>query len=170
MCKSFRLHKAHHNQPSHKMTLALHLAGEAATTAFGQALARVLRPGLKIYLSGELGAGKTTLVRALLRGLGWADKVKSPSYALVELYEVSSLYLHHFDFYRLNKPEEWMEAGLHEYFDGSGVCLVEWPEKAGELLPRPDIVIRMRVADGAREVTIAAETEAGSECLAQLKT
>ena len=123
--------------------VTLSLSDEVATHALGAALASVLQPGLIVTLEGDLGAGKTTLVRGLLRALGYANKVKSPTYTLVEVHVVSGLNLYHFDFYRFNQPEEYLEAGLDEYFQTSGpnagVCLVEWPDKAGTYpaTPRP---------------------------------
>lgn len=145
------------------------LADEAATLALGAVLARTLEPGLKVYLRGHLGAGKTTLVRGILRGLGYREKVKSPSYTLVELYEVSSLYLYHFDFYRFADQTEWEDAGFREYFDTGSVCLVEWPENAGDLLPRPDLEITLRVEQEGRRIEMAAKTENGRKCLEHMK-
>ena len=115
--------------------LQIDLPDEAATLALGALVARGLQPGLNIYLSGELGAGKTTFVRGLLRELGFEGRVKSPTYALVELYVISRLNLYHFDFYRFRDPEEWHEAGFRDLFSASNICLVEWPEKARDLLP-----------------------------------
>jgi tRNA threonylcarbamoyladenosine biosynthesis protein TsaE len=151
------------------MQLTRSLPDEAATLAFGAALAQALAPGLTIYLDGELGAGKTTLVRGVLRGLGYAGKVKSPTYTLVELYTVSSLYLYHFDFYRFVDPQEWVDAGFREHFNPDTVCFVEWPEKAGEFLPTPDVRIALSVVDEGRSLQIKAETEAGKKCLARLE-
>jgi tRNA threonylcarbamoyladenosine biosynthesis protein TsaE len=145
------------------------LDGEPATLAFGAELARVLTPGLKLYLRGNLGAGKTTLVRGILRGLGYTEKVKSPTYTLVELYKVSNLYLYHFDFYRFTDAEEWEEAGFREYFGAESVCLVEWPEKAGDLLPAPDLEITLAIEQEGRRVEVAALTENGRKCLTRLK-
>lgn len=145
------------------------LPDESATLALGEALAQVLVPDLKIYLHGNLGAGKTTLVRGLLRGLGYAGKVKSPTYTLVELYRVSSLYLYHFDFYRFADPEEWQDAGFREYFGAESVCVVEWPEKTGGLLPAPDIEIALWVAGNGRHAELSAGTEAGRQCLEKLQ-
>lgn len=157
------------------------MADEAATLALGAALAAVLRPGLTIYLRGELGAGKTTLTRGLLRALGHTGPVRSPTYALVELYVISGYILYHFDFYRFNSPEEWLEAGLDEHFNQSTVCLVEWPEKAGDLLPLADIDAVIEVAefetgpaDGAadkqaRRITLNAHSERGTSCLNDLR-
>ena len=121
-----------------------------------------------IYLSGNLGAGKTTLARGLLRALGYVGRVKSPTYTLVELYELSRLYLYHFDFYRFDQPLEFEEAGLREYFNSDAVCLVEWPEKAAGL-PAADMRVLMQVAGSGRRVEIFTETEAGRSCLDGLK-
>lgn len=145
------------------------LPDESATLALGKALAGVLIPGLKIYFHGNLGAGKTTLVRGLLRGLGYTGKVKSPTYTLVELYRFSSLYLYHFDFYRFADPQEWQDAGFREYFGAESVCVVEWPEKTGGLLPAPDIEIALRVAGSGRHGELRAGTEAGRQCLEKLQ-
>ncbi len=145
------------------------LATEADTLALGAALAQGLRPGMVIYVSGDLGAGKTTLVRGALRALGVTERVKSPTFTLLELYTISRLYLHHFDFYRFNRSEEWVEAGFRECFNSESVCLVEWPEKAGGQLPAPDVTIKMDVDGSGRSVTISACTEAGKECLERLQ-
>ena len=122
-----------------------------------------------VWLDGDLGAGKTTLVRALLRALGHAGPVKSPTYTLVELYSVSSLYLYHFDFYRFNDPEEFDDAGLGEYFRSDSICLVEWPDKAAGHVPHADLAVVFRFADVAPErgrvVELEARSAAGAQCL-----
>jgi tRNA threonylcarbamoyladenosine biosynthesis protein TsaE len=141
------------------------LADEAATACLGEELAKVLKPGLVITLSGDLGAGKTALVRAMLRALGYPGKVKSPTYTLVESYVISGLYLYHFDFYRFNDPDEWHEAGFREYFNENTICLVEWPEKAGGLLPVADLRISLAIRGTGREVEIEAGSEKGGQCL-----
>ena len=104
-----------------------HLPDEAATLAFGVQLARGLTPGLTFYLEGDLGAGKTTLVRGLLRGLGYTGRVKSPTYTLVETYGLPGFELYHFDLYRMHDPREWLDAGFREVSDGRAVSLIEWP-------------------------------------------
>ncbi len=151
-------------QPSH----SIHLPDEAATLALGAAIARNLTPGLVIYLHGNLGAGKTTLSRGILRGLGFMGKVKSPTYTLVEVYELSSLNLYHFDLYRFNDALEWEEAGFREHFNDTSVCLIEWPEKAAELLPPPDINLYLTLDGDARNAELVAITPGGSTCLNHL--
>ncbi len=150
--------------------LAAQLADEADTAALGAALAAALEPGLVIWLQGDLGAGKTTLVRGALRALGWAEKVKSPTYTLIEPYALSSLNLYHFDFYRFAVPEEYLEAGLEEYFSGSGVCLVEWPDKALPYLAVPDLEVSLAVAGMGRHCEASARTEAGRKCIRRLES
>lgn len=141
------------------------LADEAATLAAGQRLAHTLAPGLVIYLQGELGAGKTTFVRGVLRGLGYAGRVKSPTYTLVEPYTIGKLELRHFDLYRFNDPEEWESAGFRDEFDGINVCLVEWPERAADLLPPPDLTLHFRLLQDGRELLWQAHSIAGNACL-----
>ena len=150
-------------------TLKTTLENEAETLDLGGALAPCLEPGLTIYLRGELGAGKTTLVRGILRGLGHEGPVKSPTYTLVEVYEISRLHLHHFDFYRFHEPREWIDAGFRESFDGRNVTIIEWPEKAGALLPSADVEIAFEFLDEGRDVTLVSNTIAGQKCLALLE-
>ena len=135
--------------------IATHLADEPATLKLGAHLGGFLAPGLTIFLFGDLGAGKTTLVRGLLRGLGFEGRVKSPTYTLVESYSVSSLYLYHFDLYRFKHEQEWLDAGFDEMFDGCNICLVEWPERAMNLLPRADVEINLALEGEGRSVKIA---------------
>jgi len=151
---------------SHDITLAL--ADEAATLNLGARIAGALKSGLTIYLHGDLGAGKTTLVRGMLHALGHTGKVKSPTYTLVEPYLVSGQQIYHFDLYRFIDPEEWDAAGFRDYFNPQSVCVVEWPEKAGDLLPQPDIDIRLTQKDAGREVQLVANSKTGSACLGQL--
>lgn len=165
--ESVHVHSLDENRQPPKITR--HLADEDATDAFGAELAKVLKPGLMITLSGDLGAGKTALVRAMLRALGYSGKVKSPTYTLVEFYVISSLYLYHFDFYRFNDPDEWHEAGFREYFNENSVCLVEWPEKAGGLLPPPDLRISLDIRESGRDVTVEAGSKKGRLCLRELE-
>ena len=152
------------------MQLTRHLQAEADTLALGAAVAAGLPPGMVIYLRGELGAGKTTLARGILQALGVTERIKSPTYTLVEPYNISSLYLYHFDFYRLRHPDEWVDAGFRDYFSSGAVCLVEWPEKAGAQLPAADMTIDLATAGDARKATLSADTEAGINCLRRLQT
>jgi tRNA threonylcarbamoyladenosine biosynthesis protein TsaE len=157
------------SQPRERARWSGHLSGDASTSALGARLAPFLSPGLHIYLRGELGSGKTTLVRGLLRALGVESGVKSPSYVLVELYVVSRLNLYHFDFYRFLDAEEFGDAGFADYFGGDAVCIVEWPEKAGKTIPLPDIEITLAYAEPGREVNVRAYTETGERCLNGLR-
>ena len=154
----------------HPDHLTLALPSEAETLALGAALAAGLAPGMVIWLDGDLGAGKTTLVRGLLRAAGDSGPVKSPTYTLVEVHVVSGLHFYHFDFYRFNQAEEYLDAGLDEYFSGSGICLVEWPDKAAPYLPAADMRIELRVADagagGGRVAHLTAAGARGRSCLA----
>ena len=121
-----------------------------------------------IELRGGLGAGKTTFARHLLRALGVAGRIKSPSYAIVETYEAPGLAAAHFDFYRFTDPREWEDAGLRELFAADGLKLVEWPEKAEAVLPPPDLQLLIDpAADGTRRVTWQALTPRGVTLLPQ---
>ena len=151
-----------------KPRLSRFLATEADTLALGAALARAIRPGLIVYLIGDLGAGKTTLARGILRGLGYTARVKRPTFTLVEIYKFSRLYLYHFDFYRFHNPEELIQTGFRDYFDGQAACLIEWPEKASGL-PAADLRVELRVTDGGRTADLHAETEVGRLCLDPLR-
>jgi len=144
------------------------LPDEAATLALGAQLAACLAPGLVIFLEGELGAGKTTLVRGVLRALGHAGPVRSPTYALVELYEVSRLNLHHFDFYRFHDPREWIDAGFRESFNGRTISLIEWPRKAGGLLPPADVEITLETSRTGRSASFTSSSSPGQRCIACL--
>ena len=127
--------------------------------------------GLQVQLVGDLGAGKTTLVRATLRGLGHTGRVRSPTYTLVEPYVLArpagELALYHFDLYRFTDPAEWADAGFREYFDSGAVCLVEWPQRAGALLGVPDLVFSLDLdSEGDGRVLVArAYSETGKACL-----
>ncbi|NTV10867.1 MAG: tRNA (adenosine(37)-N6)-threonylcarbamoyltransferase complex ATPase subunit type 1 TsaE [Zoogloea sp.] len=150
------------------MQIRLLLKDEAATLALGAALAAALPVRLTVYLRGDLGAGKTTLTRGLLRALGHTGNVKSPTYTLVEPYVVSRIQLYHFDFYRLNEPDEYLDAGMDEYFAGDGIRLVEWPDKAAPYLDPADLEIQLDVAPQGRSAELNALTENGTACLARL--
>ena len=154
--------------PSPTPPLTLHLADAAATEAAGAALAPALAGGMTVTLVGDLGAGKTTLARGMLRARGWPGAVKSPTYTLVEPYSLSSLYFYHFDFYRFADPEEWETAGLADCFRNDAVCLIEWPERVADLLPPPDLALALSEAGSGRALTARANTGAGERCLTAL--
>lgn len=158
------------HDPHHSDCLSeLRLEDDAATEGLGAALAEGLEPGLVIYLEGDLGAGKTTLARGVLRALGFTGNVKSPTYTLIEPYTVSRLDLYHFDFYRFTQPDEYLDAGLDEYFDGRGVCLVEWPDKARPHVPAPDLRIQLSLAPQGRRADLTAQGERGRRCLDKIR-
>lgn len=149
---------------------SLHWPDETATGRFACALAAL--PELRqayIELQGELGAGKTTLVRHLLRALGVQGRIKSPTYAVVEPYELTGLNVWHFDFYRFSDPREWLDAGFRDIFARPGLKIAEWPEKAAGCVPLADLVIQLDVQDDeARQVTLTAQTNLGASLLQQL--
>ncbi len=144
----------------------------SAMEALGARLAVDCEPGLSFFLRGALGAGKTTLTRGFLRAHGHEGAVKSPTYTLVEPYEMAAVNVYHFDLYRLSDPEELEFMGFRDYFRADAICLVEWPERAQDRLPRPDVDIAITVAvEGqtqGRRVTLHASTPAGVDVLARI--
>jgi len=164
----------------HQQTIVKSLVwrDETQTRLFAAGLA--LQPGLRnatIELRGELGAGKTTLVRHLLQALGVTGRIKSPTYAVVEPYELphpgdgaEPLRIWHLDFYRFQDPREWEDAGLRDIFASPGLKLSEWPDKAGHFLPVPDLAITIDVsADGVRSVQLVAQTPVGANLLGAVR-
>ena len=159
-----------------KATLSLLWRDEQDTAAFAQQLAQhaAVRTAF-IELQGDLGAGKTSLVRHLLRALGVAGRIKSPTYAVVEPYSLAAtptqaaLNIWHFDFYRFTDPREWEDAGFRDIFSSPGLKLAEWPEKAANCLPLADLVVQLSLLDdSARSVTLSAQTELGQALLLAL--
>jgi tRNA threonylcarbamoyladenosine biosynthesis protein TsaE len=153
------------------------LPDEAATAQMGAAFAAAIRAqldaitarGLVLGLSGDLGAGKTSLVRAMLRSLGVTGSVKSPTFALVEPYTVSSLDFYHFDFYRFIDPREFAAAGFREMFGPGAICAVEWIERA-DGVPAPDLALTLTVAAPGRRLHVRAQSELGVACLSEIRT
>jgi len=158
-------------------TLEYLLVDEAATVAFGDSLAKVLQwqaeqkqaqQALVVYLNGDLGAGKTTLTRGFVRGMGHQGNVKSPTYTLVEPYELPPWQVYHFDLYRLADPEELEYMGIRDYFASNCCCFIEWPEKGTGLLANADIIINMVYQDEQRIIDLRACSIRGEEVLQQL--
>ena len=139
----------------------IELAEEADTLALGASLAAGAKAGRVLYLSGDLGSGKTTLARGLIRALGHAGRVKSPTYGLVEVYELSSLNLYHFDLYRFKDKTEWLSSGFGEYFGPDALCIVECPDRAAGLLAPGDLEIELQFAPAGRLARMRARTPAG---------
>jgi tRNA threonylcarbamoyladenosine biosynthesis protein TsaE len=155
-----------HNHDDSRITLSL--ADENATITLARRLAASLKPGMVIYLQGDLGAGKTTLVRGVLNALGYTGRVKSPTYTLVEPYHIAGLDLRHFDLYRLHEKEEWEAAGFRDEFDGYKIFFIEWPEHALGLIPQADVKIDFEILQQGRKVEIQAGSPTGRECLIRL--
>ena len=151
------------------MTVDLKLPDAAATARLGAAFAAGVGPGRVLHLSGDLGTGKTTLVRGLLRALGVTGPVKSPTYTWVEPYTVSRLDLYHFDFYRFADRTEWLSSGLREYFRPDAFCIVEWPEKVGALLPLPDLQVLLKYESDSRRASVESHSPAGEAWLSSLR-
>lgn len=152
------------------LRLTLYLADETATEALAAQFARLINDqtgpkGAYIHLVGDLGTGKTAFARALLRKCGIKGRIKSPSYALLESYKVFNLYFYHLDFYRFSDPREWLDAGFRDLLRDDAVVLIEWPERAGGLLPPPDMQISLVYADPGRDVTLTAHTARGQTWL-----
>ncbi len=143
-------------------------ADEFAMVSLGADLARALESPAVVYLEGELGMGKTTLARGVLQALGHTGAVKSPTYTLVEPYELATQTVYHFDLYRLGDPEELEYMGIRDYFDAANLALVEWPGQGRGVLPPPDLVVRIEVAGSGRRLGFEALTQRGVECLRRL--
>ena len=157
--------------------LEQHCRQETDTAALAQKLAASIsrflvdhpHQHLNISLIGDLGAGKTTFARYLIQSLGYVGKVKSPTYTLVEPYQLTinkqAVDFYHFDLYRFADEEEWEAAGFREYFNAHSICLVEWPDKAGDLIPQADIDVYLSLAGEGRSMELQANTTVGKQCL-----
>jgi tRNA threonylcarbamoyladenosine biosynthesis protein TsaE len=130
-------------------------ATEAEMLALGKTLAPSLQPGQLIFLQGDLGAGKTTLVRGILQGLGYQGVIKSPTFTLVESYELPTLNIYHFDLYRLTSAEELAQIGFRDYLSSDAVCLIEWPKKAAGYLPTSTTTINIEFQQVGRSIVVS---------------
>ncbi|TXI99210.1 MAG: tRNA (adenosine(37)-N6)-threonylcarbamoyltransferase complex ATPase subunit type 1 TsaE [Neisseriales bacterium] len=140
-----------------------------ATENLATKIAQVIVPNFIVSLSGNLGAGKTTLTRAILRAIGITGSIKSPTFTLVEPYQLESYVVYHFDLYRFSDPEEWFDAGFDEYFNEPQISFIEWPEKAEGLIPPIDWQVTINfLNDERRELIINALTNTGDKCLMKL--
>ncbi|MGL4476492.1 MAG: tRNA (adenosine(37)-N6)-threonylcarbamoyltransferase complex ATPase subunit type 1 TsaE [Shewanella sp.] len=144
------------------------LNDDTETVAFGQKMAALLTPPLTLYLTGDLGAGKTTLSRGIIQSLGHKGAVKSPTYTLVEPYELADIDVYHFDLYRLADPEELEYMGIRDYFSDRSLCIVEWPEQGAGLLPDADLHLHLAYDGDSRLLTINAGSELGKSLLEKL--
>ncbi len=150
----------------------LFLEGEAETEKLGRELARLAKEsgqGLTVFLDGDLGMGKTTLSRGVIRGLGHKGAVKSPTYTIVEPYEDLTPPAYHFDLYRLGDPEELEYMGIRDYFNGQSICLIEWPERGEGLLPAPDLEVHLEYQGEGRSAVVRAGSELGASLLNELE-
>ena len=154
-------------------TVTQFIPDENAMTAFGaqlmQAILRVQQQtAVTLYLNGDLGAGKTTLSRGMIQSLGWQGKVKSPTYTLVEEYQLANKRIYHFDLYRLADAEELEFMGIRDYFSADSICLIEWAQRGQGLLNPADLLVNIQYADSARELQLVAQTPLGEQILSQL--
>ena len=148
--------------------VTLYLADEQAMSDFGARIARVTQGHGLIFLVGNLGMGKTTLSRGIIRGLGHVGAVKSPTFTLVEPYEIGDIRAFHFDLYRLVDPEELEFLGIRDYFDDDALCLIEWPDKGAGFLPKPDLTITISPQDSGRSLKILSQGSRGEAWCAAL--
>ncbi|MCF4997528.1 tRNA (adenosine(37)-N6)-threonylcarbamoyltransferase complex ATPase subunit type 1 TsaE [Pseudomonas syringae] len=148
--------------------VTLYLADEQAMSDFGARIARITQGRGLIFLEGNLGMGKTTLSRGIIRGLGHVGAVKSPTFTLVEPYEIGDVRAFHFDLYRLVDPEELEFLGIRDYFEDDALCLIEWPDKGAGFLPKPDLTITISPQDGGRSLKILPQGSRGEAWCAAL--
>jgi len=157
-------------EPINQMQILLE--DEQKMQVFGKKIAQVIgqiNAPLLILLNGDLGAGKTTLSRGILYGLGHRGSVKSPTYTLVEPYDLEIGKVFHFDLYRLVDPEELYDIGFNDYLTESQLCMIEWPDKGGSLLPKADISLQINSNGTGRQVILTTQTNLGSQCVNELR-
>lgn len=148
--------------------VTLFMADEAAMGAFGARIAQVTKGHGVIFLEGDLGAGKTTLSRGIIRGLGHIGAVKSPTFTVVEPYEIGDIRAFHFDLYRLVDPEELEFMGIRDYFEDDALCLFEWPQKGAGILPKPDLTITISPQADGRSLNLLPQGSRGEAWCAAL--
>ena len=146
---------------------------ENAMCAFAKQLINAIcrlpsQQNITLYLNGDLGAGKTTLSRGMIQGLGYSGNVKSPTYTLVEEYAIGEKIIYHFDLYRLADPEELEFMGIRDYFADNTICLIEWAEKGADLLSPPDLLVNIGYAENARNIELVAQSTMGQQIIQQL--
>lgn len=142
--------------------------GSRLASLFREALNQNAEAALVVYLNGELGAGKTTLTRSIVQSFGYVGNVKSPTYTLVEEYELSPYTLYHFDLYRLADPEELEFMGIRDYFRAQTICLLEWASRGKGMIPNADIVIQIDYADQGRKLSLLPQSPLGQQIIAKI--
>ena len=144
------------------------LADESATVKMGNVIAESVELGTTIFMHGDLGAGKTTMSRGIIQGLGHEGRVKSPTYTLVEPYEMEHASVYHFDLYRLADPEELEYMGFRDYFNDKAVCIIEWPEKGEHFLPNADIELYLTYSEEQREISFKGNSKRGLDAITKI--
>ena len=152
--------------------VTLPLCNEDATVNMGKKLATLTKQldlnSLVVFLNGDLGAGKTTLTRGFVQGMGHTGNVKSPTYTIVEPYDLAPWQVFHFDLYRLSDPEELEYMGIRDYFAEKSFCFIEWPEKGAGLLAKEDLIINLEYNNEQRLITLVAKTAVGENIIKNL--
>lgn len=159
---------AYQNMRAKMTSVTVMLEDELQTIAMGQKIAAIIHAPFTLYLTGDLGAGKTTFSRGLIQSLGHTGAVKSPTYTIVEPYELNGIDVFHFDLYRLADPEELEFMGIRDYFTQQSLCIVEWPDQGFGLLPEADVHIHLKYVDQGREMTLVANSLQGEQLIKQL--
>ena len=158
---------------THINTASFELVNENATIAMGALLAKIIKneikQGIVVYLQGDLGAGKTTLTRGFVQAMGHKGNVKSPTYTLVEPYELADFNVYHFDLYRLSDPEELEFMGIRDYFNEQSCCFIEWPEKGMGAVASPDLIINIEYVEDQRRITFESKSRLSELLMTKLK-